>query len=1206
MLFTTKTTDLARQIEEDRKTLLHTLSESYPEVDELLLYSLERRHLDTPSITELYQRTDTAADANPVSYFSDNVRLMLLDEISYDADEEIHLPGVESVLSGMRNLGHSLIFVVQGEHDHTRVYAGVARFMPNAAEPNLAIATLEASLKAHFPGSRFTLLHAKSDDGRSTRDVSDAIRHSQHLGVLTGIPSLKREEERGIFVQGLERLIRALRGKNYTWLSIADPIPQPVTQAALDAARDLQSQIHHLVKSQMSKAFSSGTTAQVGLFGMKGSGNTEGISEMVGGSHTETETKSKTQNLLEGYQRIGSGVSALTGLVGPLVGKVFGTALAAPLGPLAPLGGVVGAMLGKTLADIPGKIINDVGAAITGKSGHSETQGTSVSDTQSWATTTSQSRSQQLAGGGFGSLGFSWTRTTTVTSELLNRKLEYAEEVLQKYEERLREGYALGMWNLGHYFCTEDEQTYRQGCGVLNSMFAGMDNQFEPPRTISMARECCQALRFFSNIYFTYGEGRVLLMDKIRKGEQAFRNHPLGIIFNGPATPVNTRELAIALPFATQDIEGVTVSRRASFGINLNEAANRGESLTLGCVLDKGGPLPTRYRLKLKDLTKHLAIFGLTGSGKTNTMHHLLAQLWNKHRIPFMVIEPAKSEYRSLSRLPELKDDLLVISAGVDQASACPLRLNPFDFTPGNNCDTNRVHVLTHIDRLKSTFNSSFPMYASMPYILEEAILEVYRERGWDLGRSVNRYVDIYREDFSAYLPTLHDLMLKVDSIVQGKGYYQEQQMNIQAALRARLSSLMVGAKGSMFNCRRSISAEDLWTRPVVIELDNMGDDDEKAFLMGLLVSKLYEYRKASFGVSASSGAAPRHVLVIEEAHRLLANVPQSAQSMETANVKAKAVSSFIDMLSEIRALGESVMIVDQLPSRVSPNIVKGTGAKIIHRLLAKDDREAVGHTMGLTDKQVEDLCLLRTGECVVNQDGDNKSFMCLVPENENHSGAPGGDLSGATQRFKQEHADLLAAPEDLAGKEDERVSLPIHIAMMAIACGQPASDLPRMLQQLDADKDRAAAQFAYYWKTISQSIWNEHQGDYKDFVRMQEQGARLFDEPNAHEKAYRAAAKAYFNTPRNVAFSKSPVYAGLVFEHLLLKTLVYQYLSRYSSNEHLPEGDRLLVAMKRALPLIDILPGVPLERSVLTGIVAHILKAMGSLAKAEDIVKQL
>lgn len=437
----------------------------------------------------------------------------------------------------------------------------------------------------------------------------------------------------------------------------------------------------------------------------------------------------------------------------------------------------------------------------------------------------------------------------------------------------------------------------------------------------------------------------------------------------------------MAVPLPVRDVEGVTVSRRPSFGINSDDGneGNSRASLTVGTILDKGNETRQKYRIALDNLTKHLAVFGLTGSGKTNTVKHLMVQLWKIHRIPFLVIEPAKAEYRELAQTPELKDDLLVISAGIDNTEACPLRLNPFDFDPGQDRDANRIHLLTHIDHLKATFNASFPMYASMPYILEEAMLEVYRERGWSLGKSLNRHCDIYSEDFRDYIPKLHDLWLKVEAVTRKKGYYVEQQMNIEAALKARLSSLMVGSKGTMLNCSRSIPASDLFDRPCVIELENMGDDDEKAFLMGLLVSKLYEYRKTTIKKESDKLSNLRHLLVIEEAHRLLTNTSENTSNPEIANAKGKAVAAFVDMLSEIRAFGQSVVVVDQLPSRVSPNIVKGTGSKIVHRLLAKDDREAVGWTLGMSSSQIDDLSLMRTGECVVGQGGDRKSFMCKV-----------------------------------------------------------------------------------------------------------------------------------------------------------------------------------------------------------------------------------
>ena len=578
--------------------------------------------------------------------------------------------------------------------------------------------------------------------------------------------------------------------------------------------------------------------------------------------------------------------------------------------------------------------------------------------------------------------------------------------MLRAYEKRLQDGTALGMWNLGHYFCAADADTYCQGIGVVNSLFVGMDSTYEPPRAIKVPKEFRDTLRRFQNVYLRFPT-RPVSREDLRSGRAEFRDHPLGFLFNGPATPVNTRELAIATPVATQDVEGVSVSRRPAFGINLGVGlGSLAKTLTLGRILDKGNETNQSYRMLQANLTKHLAVFGLTGSGKTNSIHHLLRQLWKNEHVPFLVIEPAKAEYRALATMDEFRDDLLVISAGIDRTATCPLRLNPFDFEPGMDTDANRVHVLTHIDRLKATFNASFPMYASMPYILEESILEVYRERGWDLGRSENRFVDVYNQDFRDYLPTLRDLYWKVTEVVRRKGYYQEQQMNIEAALKARLSSLLVGAKGTMLETPRSLPSKDIFERPVIIELENLGDDDEKAFLMGLIVSRLYEWRKATF--SNNSTQALRHVLVIEEAHRLLANIPDTSANMEASNPRGKAVSAFVDMLSEIRAYGEGVMVVDQLPSRVNPNIVKGTGAKIVHRLLAVDDRENVGGTMGLEDAQIADLSLLRTGECVVSQDGDLKAFQVRVPKCEEHESRIGGEVSEFTRKYREDNAGIF------------------------------------------------------------------------------------------------------------------------------------------------------------------------------------------------------
>ena len=1119
----------------------------YPAFDELLLYSLERRHLDVPEYSDiLLSSPETDGAPSLKDHLQKNVRLFKLDEIAFDANEKFHLPGVESALTAMRGQGHSLLFIVQGDVTRTCVYLGLCKFAADAPETSGVLDGYGAVWRANFPGSRIVNLSTPE-----ASDVSYELSKCTEFGVLTGIPSLKRDEESQLFVQGLERLIRAMRGKTYTWLSIADPIPQDAVRDAIDACQQLESDIHHLVKTDLSKATSNGKTVMFGLFGLAGEGKSEGGSKSESEISTDGKTETKGESTADTVGDTNSSSHTVGGSVGGTVGFA-GSGVSAS----------TDYHYTKTHAHSTAKTIGtNLAHSIMSSLAHG------------WVNTVTQSVSSQMAGGGFSSFGLTWTKTTTVGQELLNRKAEYAEEVLRAYEKRLQDGTALGMWNLGHYFCAADADTYRQGIGVVNSLFVGMDSTYEPPRAIKVPKEFGDTLRRFQNVYLRFST-RPVSREDLRSGRAEFRDHPLGFLFNGPATPVNTRELAIATPVATQDVEGVSVSRRPAFGINLGVGlGSLAKTLTLGRILDKGNETNQSYRMLQANLTKHLAVFGLTGSGKTNSIHHLLRQLWKNEHLPFLVIEPAKAEYRALATMDEFRDDLLVISAGIDRTATCPLRLNPFDFEPGMDTDANRVHVLTHIDRLKATFNASFPMYASMPYILEEAILEVYRERGWDLGRSENRFVDVYNQDFRDYLPTLRDLYWKVTEVVRRKGYYQEQQMNIEAALKARLSSLLVGAKGTMLETPRSLPSKDIFERPVIIELENLGDDDEKAFLMGLIVSRLYEWRKATF--SNNSTQALRHVLVIEEAHRLLANIPDTSANMEASNPRGKAVSAFVDMLSEIRAYGEGVMVVDQLPSRVSPNIVKGTGAKIVHRLLAVDDRENVGGTMGLEDAQIADLSLLRTGECVVSQDGDLKAFQVRVPKCEEHESRIGGEVSEFTRKYREDNAGIFKTPSVGIDTEDGAFKDSLYKTMLAIGLGQNLDALAdiRPTRNVDTWLDREDW-LAVYWKQICAEIWNYHGGDWRALLALRASGTAILAGVTNMTDSYRASFTEYFAASKIAVESPTGKLAGIAFAPFLVsgnKSL----LEVVNQNCDLLKGmkdryEKLAESIRRALPMLE------------------------------------
>jgi hypothetical protein len=118
---------------------------------------------------------------------------------------------------------------------------------------------------------------------------------------------------------------------------------------------------------------------------------------------------------------------------------------------------------------------------------------------------------------------------------------------------------------------------------------------------------------------------------------------------------------------------------------------------------------------------------------------------------------------------------------------------------------------------------------------------------------------------------------------------------------------------------------------------------------------------------------------VIEEAHRLLKATP-AVVDPEMASMAHHAVEAFCTMLAEIRAYGEGIVVVEQMPSKLAPEILKLTHLKIAHRLVAEDDRELMGGAMCAYPEQRRWLGTLRVGEAVVFGGGDDNPMFVRVP----------------------------------------------------------------------------------------------------------------------------------------------------------------------------------------------------------------------------------
>jgi len=533
----------------------------------------------------------------------------------------------------------------------------------------------------------------------------------------------------------------------------------------------------------------------------------------------------------------------------------------------------------------------------------------------------------------------------------------YYVQLLQIQEQLCETCLAEGAWSVQTYVCSPDRATYLKAKALMKSVYSGDYSRADRIRVLDCPGAGPKAASFSP-----------LLVEQPSASDfqlslSPFKYHTL----------ISSGQLAALIHLPQVEMPGYFVKETATFDVSSHVPESE-PAITIGEISDQGAMTGNPYRVPVKELTAHSLVVGITGGGKTHTIKHILRQLMEQpDPVPVMIIEPAKREYRKLGSVLPAGRTLRVFTLGDAGPQAAPFKINPFEIRPG-------VSVQTHIDLLKSVFIASFGMWNPMPQILERAIHEIYRDKGWDIVRGVNERAEMGKgKDVHPFAhPTLTDLYHKIGEIVPALGYDKEAEQRIRTALETRINGLRIGAKGMMLDGCASIPIEQLLDGLVVLELEGIGDDDEKAFLMGLILISLYEH----YRTRPPAGGGLRHVTVIEEAHRLLANVSGPVDP-DASNQRGKAVETFVSMLSEVRAYGEGFIVAEQIPNKLAPDVIKNTSLKIMHRIVSRDDREAMGSAMNLDVRQLRRVVSLERGDAVVHCGGrfaDDNAMLVHVP----------------------------------------------------------------------------------------------------------------------------------------------------------------------------------------------------------------------------------
>ncbi len=435
----------------------------------------------------------------------------------------------------------------------------------------------------------------------------------------------------------------------------------------------------------------------------------------------------------------------------------------------------------------------------------------------------------------------------------------------------------------------------------------------------------------------------------------------------------STALLAALTQVPETEVPGVRLVLRPDFDVTVETGADPAgaapAAVGLGTVLDRNGSPAGHLSLPTASLNRHVFVCGATGAGKSQTVRALL-EAASAAQLPWLVVEPAKSEYRLMSVRLNGAEVVRIRPGEADQVAA---GLNPL--RPAAGPDGQPFPLQTHADLVRALFLASFAADEPFPQVLSAAVTRAYEQAGWDLALG-----EPAAPGGQPGYPTLGDLAAAAERVVSEIGYGREITDNVRGFIRVRLASLRLGTTGRFFEGGHPIDVGRLLDRNVVFEIEDVGDDRDKAFLMGTLLIQLAEHLRLRARSGDRAGAAPglRHLSVFEEAHRLLRRPDAGAGGSGAA---AHAVEMFAGLLAEIRAYGEGLVIAEQIPAKLIPDVIKNTAVKIVHRLPAADDRETVGATMNLTGAQSRYLVTLPPGQAAVFADGMDFPMLAAMPD---------------------------------------------------------------------------------------------------------------------------------------------------------------------------------------------------------------------------------
>ncbi|HHF7041932.1 TPA: DUF87 domain-containing protein [Streptococcus mutans] len=911
-----------------------------------------------PQIEDLYIPVEKETEYGEDFRSSNNIRYINITKWVIDKKEN-SLEKLVNVYEVLSNDACNISLVFHRKVIKTDVYLAVTNI--DNDDNNVDIESyrrrLESAIQGNFPGSSW-----KEEIGRGKLPC---FNNNAHYSVATAsnVPTEKSEKFVSQTIEKLlDGIIPATAQQEYILVLLVTPI-QDIAERKLILSQiysDLAPYASWQTNYTYTEADARGSAATVGINVGASAGTQTGTNSSVtdtsGQTDTEGITDTESNSSTEGTTKTSETNSSTTDIVGGSFNQSIKY-------------GVKGSLVsGSTSVGVNASRARTIGKSLSKVFSKSMTKGTSLAKTASKAV----SKSTALATGASKALNFSmnfganFARTSNVTATIgknegitqsfTNHNIKHALELLEEQMKRLEKSTALGMWDFAAYILSEDQTVANNVAYSYLALTQGEESHMSQT-VVNLWRGDVQEEQAKANEIFGYLKDlrhpMFALNPELLENDESFSVYPAVVT---ATTALSGKELAYSLNFPQKSIAGLPVFECAEFGRNINsyEETER-DFVKLGKIFHMNHTEQLDAKISLNSLASHTFISGSTGTGKSNTVYEILGEV-RKHGVKFLVVEPAKGEYKHI-----FGNDENVSVYGTNPELSDLLRINPFAFPKG-------IHVLEHLDRLIEIFNVCWPMYAAMPAVLKNAVERAYEDSGWDLLKSINSYGDLY--------PTFADVTRNIKEIIDSSEYDNENKGAYKGSLLTRLESLTNGINGMIFT-NQAITDKELFDENVIIDLSRVGSTETKSLIMGMLVLKLQEYRMTH---TDSLNNLLKHVTVLEEAHNILKRT-SNEQSMEDSNLVGKSVEMIANGIAEMRTYGEGFIIADQAPGLMDRAVIRNTNTKIIMRLPDFSDRELVGKSANLNDDQITELAKLPKGVAALYQNEWIEPILCKIDQ---------------------------------------------------------------------------------------------------------------------------------------------------------------------------------------------------------------------------------